>query len=120
MDLRFNDQTRKELAKSKQEPVSYEEGYAMAEKVGAFVYMECSAILNQGVREVLEAAARVSLLSQKALRKAMYESIERRLQFVRTGRFDAEKNMKESPQRSRKLITLVLAIAWVRVPHTGY
>ena len=92
MDLRFDDKTRK------QEPVSYDKGYAMAKEVGAFVYMECSAKLNQDVHEVFKAATRVSLLSQKALRKAMYESIEHRLQFVKSG--------KQSPRRFRKLITL--------------
>ena len=106
VDLRYSDKTRRELAKSKQEPVSYKQGYAMAEKIGAFAYMECSAKLNQGVREVFEAATRVSLLSRKALRNAMYEPIERRLQFVKTGKFDPENSTKQSPQRFRKLITL--------------
>ena len=106
VDLRFKDKTRKELAKHKQEPVTYKQGYAMAEKVGAFAYVECSAKLNQGVHEVFEAATRASLLSKKALRNAMYESIERRLQFVKTGKFDAESSTKQSPQRFRKLTTL--------------
>ena len=95
MDLRFDDKTHRELARSKQKPVSYQEGYTMAEKIGAFAYMECSAKLNEGIREVKEIVARVSLLSQKALRNAMGISMEHRLQLL-----------KEHPQRFRKLITL--------------
>ena len=40
----------------KQEPVKPEEGRAMAEKINAFAYLECSAKSKEGVREVFETA----------------------------------------------------------------
>ena len=64
-DLRFDDPTRRELAKSKQEPVKTEDGRAMAEKIGAYAYLECSAKLNEGVREVFETATRAALQTKK-------------------------------------------------------
>ena len=45
----------------KQEPVKTEEGRAMAEKINAFAYVECSAKNNEGVKEVFETAARAAL-----------------------------------------------------------
>ena len=68
-DLRFDDQMRRELAKAKQEPVKTEDGRAMAEKIGAFAYLECSAKLNEGVREVFETATRAALQTKKKGRK---------------------------------------------------
>lgn len=68
-DLRFDDVTRRELAKSKQEPVKTEDGRAMAEKIGAYAYLECSAKLNEGVREVFETATRAALQTKKKGRK---------------------------------------------------
>ena len=56
---------RRELAKAKQEPVKTEDGRAMAEKIGAFAYLECSAKLNEGVREVFETATRAALQQKK-------------------------------------------------------
>ena len=38
-----------------------EEGRAMAERMGAYAYLECSAKLNEGVREVFETAAHAAL-----------------------------------------------------------
>lgn len=64
-DLRFDEPTRRELAKSKQEPVKTEDGRAMAEKIGAYAYLECSAKLNEGVREVFETATRAALQTKK-------------------------------------------------------
>lgn len=68
-DLRFDDNVRRELSKSKQEPVKTEDGRAMAEKIGAFAYLECSAKLNEGVREVFETATRAALQTKKKGRK---------------------------------------------------
>ncbi len=45
----------------KQEPVKPEEGRAMAEKISAFAYLECSAKSKEGVREVFETATRAAL-----------------------------------------------------------
>ncbi|KAB0397006.1 hypothetical protein E2I00_000589 [Balaenoptera physalus] len=47
-DLRNDEHTRRELAKMKQEPVKPEEGRDMANRIGAFGYMECSAKTKDG------------------------------------------------------------------------
>jgi len=60
-DLRHDSVTIKELAKMKQEPVKSDEGRAMAEKINAFGYLECSARTKEGVREVFELATRAAL-----------------------------------------------------------
>ena len=64
-DLRNNEATRRELLKSKQEPVKTDEGRAMAEKIGAYAFLECSAKTKEGVREVFETATRAALSRQK-------------------------------------------------------
>ncbi|XP_046355435.2 ras-like GTP-binding protein Rho1 [Haliotis rufescens] len=68
-DLRNDDNTRRELSKMKQEPVKTEEGLAMAAKIGAFIYLECSAKTKEGVREVFETAKRVALPVKKRMDK---------------------------------------------------
>merc|ERR1711988_1627334 len=64
-DLRNDPATIKELAKMKQEPVKPEEGRAMAEKISAFAYLECSAKSKEGVREIFETATRAALQVKK-------------------------------------------------------
>lgn len=49
----------------KQEPVKFEEARAMAERIGACMYLECSAKTKEGVREVFEAATRAALQKKK-------------------------------------------------------
>ena len=44
-----------------QKLVTPAEGRAMAEKINAFAYLECSAKNNEGVREVFETASMASL-----------------------------------------------------------
>ena len=60
-DLRNDPNTIKELGKMKQEPVKPEEGRAMAEKINAFAYLECSAKSKEGVKEVFQTATRAAL-----------------------------------------------------------
>jgi len=45
----------------KQKPVTPDEGRAMAEKINAYGYLECSAKTKEGVREVFETATRAAL-----------------------------------------------------------
>ena len=63
----------------KQEPVKPEEGRAMAEKINAFAYLECSAKSKEGVREVFETATRAAL--QVNMTQLRYE----RLTWVHSG-----------------------------------
>ena len=64
-DLRNDPKTIEELASKKQEPVKIEEGHAMAETINALAYLECSAKTKEGMKEVLETAARATLQVKK-------------------------------------------------------
>ncbi|KAI6651693.1 rho GTPase 1 [Oopsacas minuta] len=64
-DLRHDEHTRRELSAMKQEPVKLEDGRTMADKIGAYAYMECSAKSKEGVREVFETATRAALQTKK-------------------------------------------------------
>ncbi|XP_072038264.1 ras-like GTP-binding protein RHO [Amphiura filiformis] len=68
-DLRNDENTKRELIKMKQEPVKPEEGRTMADKIGAFAYLECSARTKDGVREVFETATGAALQVKKRRRK---------------------------------------------------
>lgn len=63
-DLRRDPKIIEELRKTSQRPVSPEEGMAVAQKIGAARYLECSAKTGEGVREVFEHATRAALLSK--------------------------------------------------------
>lgn len=74
-DLRNDEQTRRELIKMKQEPVKYEDGKTMAERIGAYAYIECSAKTKDGVREVFETATRAALQTKKKKSKKICELV---------------------------------------------
>ncbi|KAG9085798.1 GTP-binding protein Rho1 [Ceratobasidium sp. UAMH 11750] len=63
-DLRYDPETIKELRRTNQHPVTPEEGMAVAQKIGARHYIECSARTGEGVREVFHYATRAALLSK--------------------------------------------------------
>ncbi|XP_053436962.1 transforming protein RhoA-like [Nycticebus coucang] len=69
-DLQNDEHTRQELAKMKQEPVKPDEGRDMANGIGAFGYMECSAKTKDGVREVFEMATRAALQARRGKKKS--------------------------------------------------
>jgi len=60
-DLRNDAGIIRDLQKMKQEPVKLEQGRAMADNIGAFAYLECSARNKEGVRDVFETATRAAL-----------------------------------------------------------
>ncbi|EGF81536.1 hypothetical protein BATDEDRAFT_16310 [Batrachochytrium dendrobatidis JAM81] len=68
-DLRNDPKTIQELAKTQQSPVTYEQGQAVAQKIGAHKFLECSARLNEGVHEVFEHATRAALVRQVTTHK---------------------------------------------------
>ncbi|CDH60361.1 rho gtpase rho1 [Lichtheimia corymbifera JMRC:FSU:9682] len=68
-DLRNDPHTIEELRKTSQRPVTYEEGMAVSQKIGAYKYLECSAKDGDGVREVFEHATRAALMTHKPNRK---------------------------------------------------
>ncbi|KZT59397.1 small GTPase-binding protein [Calocera cornea HHB12733] len=65
-DLRHEAKRIERLAKISRHPVTPEEGMAVAEKINAHRYLECSAKMDEGVQEVFIAAARAALLPQKS------------------------------------------------------
>merc|ERR1711970_126751 len=72
-DLRKDPVTQRQLAEMKQTPVTEEDGLAMAEKIKAAKYLECSAKTKEGVREVFEAAIRAAIYTKKGKRKKLKE-----------------------------------------------
>ncbi|KAH6907469.1 small GTPase-binding protein [Coprinopsis sp. MPI-PUGE-AT-0042] len=68
-DLRIDPAVIKDLGKMDQHPVFVEEGMAVAEKIGAKNYLECSAKTGEGLREVFDTAARVALTCETKKKK---------------------------------------------------
>jgi Ras family protein A len=64
-DLRNDPKVIEDLRRIGQHPVTTEEGQNMANKIGAYKYLECSARTGEGVREVFEHATRSALLYRK-------------------------------------------------------
>ncbi|EDR10430.1 uncharacterized protein LACBIDRAFT_168862, partial [Laccaria bicolor S238N-H82] len=60
-DLRRDPKTINELRRTRQHPVTVEEGQEVAKKIGARHYVECSSKTGQGVREVFQIATREAL-----------------------------------------------------------
>jgi len=65
-DLRHNPTVIEELKRTRQRPVTPEEGAAVATKIGANMYLECSARTGEGVRAVFQEATRFALLPKVA------------------------------------------------------
>jgi len=63
-DLRDDRTIRERLQRYGTHPVQYEEGLAVARRIRASRYLECSSKHNRGVAEVFYEAARVSLSSR--------------------------------------------------------
>ena len=64
-DLRTDEKTKSDLIKMRQEPVKTEQGKSLANKIGAYAYLECSAKTREGVNEVFETATRAAMLKKK-------------------------------------------------------
>jgi len=68
-DLRRDPRVTEELRRTNQRPVTPEEGLAVASKIGARHYLECSARTGEGVREVFQYATRAALLRPSKKKK---------------------------------------------------
>ncbi|KAI8905713.1 Rho GTPase rho1 [Powellomyces hirtus] len=53
-DLRSDPETIRKLARQQLKPVQYEEGMEVANRIGAYRYVECSAKLNSGIESVFQ------------------------------------------------------------------
>jgi Ras family protein A len=73
-DLRDDPKTIQDLARMNQRPVSRQEGLAVAQKIGAQGYVECSAKSGDGVREVFQTATRAALTTKKSKSKGSGKS----------------------------------------------
>ncbi|KAJ3012217.1 UNVERIFIED_CONTAM: GTP-binding protein Rho1, partial [Siphonaria sp. JEL0065] len=62
-DLRSDPDTLNRLHSEGRNFVTYQEGVALAQRIGAWRYMECSAKLNEGVGDVFEFATRAATWS---------------------------------------------------------
>ena len=61
VDLRDDAATIEKLAKTKQKPISFEEGTELAKEVGAVKYLECSAKTQEGLKDVFDEAILAAL-----------------------------------------------------------
>ncbi|KAK0434271.1 small GTPase-binding protein [Desarmillaria tabescens] len=71
-DLRRDPRVIEELRKTSQRPVTPEEGMAVAQKINARHYLECSAKSGEGVREVFQYATRAALLSRPGKKRGSH------------------------------------------------
>lgn len=60
LDLREDKRTVEALRQRRMEPVSYEQGIAVAKEIGAHRYLECSALTQRGLKNVFDEAIRYS------------------------------------------------------------
>ncbi|XP_054906168.1 rho-related GTP-binding protein RhoC-like [Poeciliopsis prolifica] len=72
-DVRNDENTIRDLAKMKQEPVKTEDGKSMATRINAFYFLECSAKTKEGVQEVfsIATAAALQVKKNKAMKGCM-------------------------------------------------
>eukprot|EP00611_Tribonema_gayanum_P019255 TRINITY_DN3296_c0_g1_i2.p1 TRINITY_DN3296_c0_g1~~TRINITY_DN3296_c0_g1_i2.p1 ORF type:complete len:195 (+),score=32.73 TRINITY_DN3296_c0_g1_i2:53-637(+) len=67
MDLRNDSKALRSLAERRQQPISFNEAQNLANELGAYRYMECSALTQQGLKHVFDGAIRCVLeQSQKS------------------------------------------------------
>ena len=54
VDLRDDPAVLEKLAKSRQRPISFEQGERLARELGAVKYVECSALTQKGLKNVFD------------------------------------------------------------------
>jgi len=65
LDLRSKPEATQSLKENNQSPITIEQGEALAKKMGAKKYLECSALTQEGLARVFEEAVKVILFPQK-------------------------------------------------------
>ena len=61
IDLRNNLNELESLAKSKQKPITHEQGERAAKEYGAYAYIECSALTQENLKETFDTAIHAAL-----------------------------------------------------------
>ena len=69
IDLRDDDKTVAELARTKQEPITFEMGKELAKELQAVKYVECSALTQQGLKNVFDEVIHAALEPPKPQQK---------------------------------------------------
>jgi len=69
LDLRNDPETIEKLRAKKQSPVQREDGEALARELGAFKYLECSALVQTGLKQVFDEAIRCVIYHQNKPQK---------------------------------------------------
>jgi Ras-related C3 botulinum toxin substrate 1 len=59
LDLRDNEATLESLRQKRMEPVSFHEGIERAREIGAYKYLECSALNQRNLKSVFDEAIRL-------------------------------------------------------------
>ena len=70
LDLREDSATISKLQALSQAPISTAKGQELANKINAFKYMECSAMTQQGLKDVFDTAVKSVLIGPKDKKKS--------------------------------------------------
>jgi Ras-related C3 botulinum toxin substrate 1 len=65
-DLRDDRDTMDRLREKNWKPVSEKEGQDLANELGAYKYLECSALTQEGLKQVFDEAIRCALINEEA------------------------------------------------------
>jgi small GTP-binding protein len=65
-DLRDDPKTIENLQKNQQKPITFAQGESAAKELKAVKYLECSALLNKGLKEIFDEAINASFNKGKA------------------------------------------------------
>jgi cell division control protein 42 len=71
IDLRSSIADVELLAKSKQKPITREQGERTAKEYGAYAYIECSALTQENLKETFDAAIVAALTPASSKRKGI-------------------------------------------------
>lgn len=69
LDLRDNMAELERLKSRKQMPITLQQGEAMRKKIGAVVYKECSALTQNGLKDIFDEAIKVVLFPEQQKKK---------------------------------------------------
>ena len=68
LDLRDSPEVLSKLSERDAHPISFEQGAAIAKEIGAVKYLECSALNQQGLKNVFDETIRAVLYPKPSLK----------------------------------------------------